>query len=219
LNVDAGELANEPEALARLAHVLHVACGGHAGDELTMRATVRRARASGARVGAHPSYPDRDGFGRRPMALPLLDLAQSVRDQVAAIAAIAAEEGVVLVSLKPHGALYHAANADPALAASLVSIASSAPGAPLAVVGPPAGELRRAAESARVPFLREGFADRAYERDGTLRDRAKPDALIADPAAALAQARTLAPHVDTLCVHGDAPDAVAILEALREAFP
>ena len=219
LNVDAGELPGEPEELAALAHALHVACGGHAGDAGTMRATVLRAKRSGARVGAHPSYPDRTGFGRKPMDLPHDVLASSLRDQLEALARVAANEGVAVTSLKPHGALYHAANRDPRLAGLLVDLARSVAPMPLALVGPPRGALREAALAAGVPYLREGFADRAYEPDGTLRDRTKPGALLEDPAAAVAQARALAPHVETLCVHGDSPNAVAILRALREAFP
>ena len=224
LNVDAGELPGESDELAALAHVLHVACGGHAGDEGTMRETIRRAHRSGARVGAHPSYPDRAGFGRKAMEIPYETLAASLREQLATLARIAAEEGVPLTSLKPHGALYHAANRDPTLAALVVSLVRGhansplVPVPPLALVGPPRGALREAALAAGVPYLREGFADRAYEADGTLRDRTKPGALLEEPAAALAQARALAPHVETLCVHGDSPNAVAILRALREAF-
>jgi UPF0271 protein len=221
LNVDAGEIPGEPEALAALAHVLHVACGGHAGDEGTMRETVRRAARFGARVGAHPSYPDREGFGRRAMEIPYERLAVSLRDQLASLARVAAAEGVSLVSLKPHGALYHAADRDPSLAALVSDLAAGAYASPLALVGSPGGYLQSASLSRGLVFHAEGFADRAYEEDGTLRDRAKVGALLSDPVAAVAQARALAAtgRYGTICVHGDSPNAVALLRALREVFP
>lgn len=221
LNIDAGELEDEPEEFAALAHVFHVACGGHAGNAHTMRRTVLRARLQGCRVGAHPSYPDRASFGRVRLDLPLEELEASLRTQVAALAAIARSEGTALTSLKPHGALYHAANADRALASIVASVTRACCAEGACLVGPPKGELRDAATRAALPFLAEGFADRRYEPDGTLRDRRHPDALLASVEDALAQAHALEARaeVQTLCVHGDSPLGLPILRALRAAFP
>jgi UPF0271 protein len=221
LNVDAGELDSEPEELAASAHLLNVACGGHAGDEASMRRTLQRARSHGCRVGAHPSYPDREHFGRRRMDLPYEFLEVSLRAQVGDFARIAREEGLPLGSLKPHGALYHAANADAALADRVASVARDLCAAGASLVGPPRGELARAAKAYGLGYLPEGFADRRYEHDGTLRDRRHRDALLGSVDEAVAQARELAARGElrTLCVHGDSPLAVPILRALRAAFP
>ena len=221
LNLDAGELDDEPRELAALAHVLHIACGGHAGDATSMAATLARAHASGARVGAHPSYPDRAGFGRRALSLPLDDLRASLMHQVTELARHAAAQGLRLTSLKPHGALYHAADGDEALAQLLGDVASKATGAPLALVGPPGGYLQSTAIAFGLGYLREGFADRRYESDGTLRARTLPGALLETVDAAVAQAKALAAsgRYDTLCIHGDSPLAVPMLQALREVFP
>lgn len=228
LNVDAGELEDEPPELARLAHVLHVACGGHAGDDGSMRRTLQRVARAGSRAGAHPSYPDREGFGRRPMELPLPALKASVHAQCLALLRHAEALDMTIVSVKPHGALYHAAAREPDLARLLVVTALELFGPLTAIVGPPAGALRDAATALELPYQAEAFADRGYasldERPLTLLPRSSTGALITDPALAVTQARALlatgafdTPCV-TLCVHGDNPSAVAILEALREAL-
>ena len=217
LNVDAGELQDESEELAASAHLLNIACGGHAGDEGSMRLTLQRARAHGCRVGAHPSYPDREHFGRRPMEIPYRALEASLQAQVMALVALARDEGLRVTSLKPHGALYHAANEDPALAALVAAVTRNGIAGDAALVGPPRGELERAATQLGLAFFAEGFADRRYEADGGLRDRRHADALLSSVEEAVAQARTLMAggEVRTLCVHGDSPLAVPILRALR----
>jgi UPF0271 protein len=219
LNIDAGEHDDEPDALYALAHAVSVACGGHAGDERSMRRVIEACRAHGTRVGAHPSYEDREGFGRRELAVDAATLEKSVREQCARLVAIAEACGAKLAHVKPHGALYHAANRDPATARAVVAGARDAMGA-VVVVGPPEGELRRAASDAGLVFAREGFADRAMRADGSLVPRGEPGAVIADVARAREQARTLAESAayDTLCVHGDSPGALAIARAVREVL-
>lgn len=216
LNVDAGEDEAEPEELYALAHAVSIACGGHAGDERSMERVLRACARSGTRAGAHPAYEDRDGFGRRELAVEPETLARSVRAQCARLRAIARGCGVELVHVKPHGALYHAANRDPEIARAVLAGAQAALGSPL-VVGPPEGELRRAAESAGLPFAREGFADRAIRSDGSLVPRGEPGAVITEVEVARAQASRLARSgaFDTLCVHGDSPGALAIARAVR----
>lgn len=222
-NVDAGELDDEPAELWSLAHLLHVACGGHAGDATSMRRALARAAAAGARVGAHPSYPDREGFGRRTVAIAPGALAQSLRAQCASLRALADEAGVALTSVKPHGALYHDAARSPALARDLAELTRDLFGPGAALVGPPGppSALGDAARAAGLAYLREGFADRGYGVDGALLPRSAEGALLTDPDAAVAQARALwaSGAVDTLCVHGDNPAALPLLRALRAALP
>lgn len=220
LNVDLGELPDEPEALYALATVANVACGGHAGDEATMRRATLRAAASGTRLAAHPSYPDREGFGRRTIAMRPAELYESVVEQCVALARVAAERGLEVRLVKPHGALYHDAAKDPVVAAALLDGALSAlPDGP-AIVGPPAGALADGARARGLAYVREGFADRRYDDAGGLVPRSRPDALLAEPAAAAEQALRLARAgaCETICVHGDSPGAVAIARAVRDAL-
>jgi UPF0271 protein len=219
LNCDVGELPDEPAALWALAHRVNIACGGHAGDADTMREACRRARVHGAKVGAHPSYPDREHFGRMPLALPLEALQATLEAQCGALRDAAREVGVEVTHLKPHGALYHAADREDALARAVVSAMVRALST-VALVGPPGGALARAAQDAGVVFLREGFADRAYGPDGTLVPRGTPGALLTDPPSVVAQVRCFVAsgRYDTLCVHGDTPGAVALARAVRAAL-
>ncbi len=219
LNIDVGELPEEPEALVAAADRVNVACGGHAGDDTTMRVTLARAKAAGALVGAHPSYVDRARFGRVAMDVPADVLAAEVRDQCARLAAHARAVGVPIGHAKPHGALYHRAAADPVVAEAVLDGVVAALG-PVAVMGPPTGALRDAAARRGLPYLREGFADRGMTPAGALIPRGTPGDLIHDPAAAADQARRLVAtgDYDTLCVHGDTPDAIAIARAVRAAL-
>jgi 5-oxoprolinase (ATP-hydrolysing) subunit A len=224
LNLDAGEYASEPDELWALADILCIACGGHAGDTDSMTRVVTFCvdRQRGPRLGAHPSYPDRAGFGRVSRAPRTADerrsLAASLVEQCAALAAIARARGGAVEYIKPHGALYHDANGDAELARTVVEAARTALGADVRVIGPPTGCLRDAAGDAC--YLRETFADRRARPDGTLVPRSDPDALIMDPALAAARARELlaANAADTVCCHADTPGALAIVAAVRAAL-
>jgi UPF0271 protein len=178
LELDAGERDDEPDELWALFDVLNVACGGHAGDAASMTRVARfcagRARP---RIGAHPSYPDRDGFGRRTIEMQPGALAAEIERQCAALVAITGTARW----LKPHGALYHDAAADPALARAVVMGAMAALGADIVVIGPPRGALRDAAAAAGLSYLREGFADRGTRADGSLVPRGEPGAMVLDP--------------------------------------
>jgi UPF0271 protein len=219
LNIDLGELPEEPEELYALATVVNVACGGHAGDEASMARAVERARWAGARVAAHPSYPDRAGFGRTSMAIPPERLRQEIAEQCAALVAVANRAGVSVSAVKPHGALYHDASRDGVIAAAVLEGAREALGA-LTLVGPPQGELQSAALAQGVTYVREGFADRAYLPDGGLVPRTQAGALLTVPADCAAQALRLAAsgRYETLCVHSDTPGAPAIARAVRDAL-
>ncbi len=217
LNIDAGEHDDEPEELYALAHAVSIACGGHAGDNASMKRVLLACARTSTLAGAHPSYEDRAGFGRREMTVPPATLRASVEAQCARLGAIGDACGVPVVFVKPHGALYHAANRDPQIAAAVVAGVRAALGAPL-FVGPPEGELLRAAQAALLAYAREGFADRAMRADGSLVPRSEPGAVLSDVATVREQARRLTADgkIDTLCVHGDSPGALAIARAVRE---
>jgi 5-oxoprolinase (ATP-hydrolysing) subunit A len=217
LNVDAGEYPDEPEGLYGVAHIVNIACGGHAGDDASMSRVLSACARFGTRAGAHPSYADRAGFGRRDVTMSALDVEAMVTEQVARLASLAKAIGQVVTYVKPHGALYHAANRAPELARAVVAGSVLALKHPFTLVGPPEGQLRRAVEEAHLAYAREGFADRATKGDGTLIPRSEPGAMITDPASARAVARQLALSgtVDTVCVHSDTTASLLIGHAVR----
>jgi UPF0271 protein len=217
LNIDLGELRDEPEELYQHAHLANVACGGHAGDAASMRRAVQLCLRHETRVGAHPSYPDREGFGRGRVAMEAGDLRASVTEQCARLAEVARAMGAATRFVKAHGALYHVAREDAAVAAALIDGALGALGPGITFLGPGTGELAKAVARAGLPFYREGFADRATREDGTLVPRGEAGALILEPSVAAARASVLvvSGEVETVCVHGDTPGAVAIARAVR----
>jgi UPF0271 protein len=231
LNADVGEGFEDDEALIPLVTSVNVACGAHAGDGETIARTIERAMAAGAAVGAHPSYPDRDGFGRREMTLSPADLRATLVEQIRAVAEAAHAAGSALRHVKPHGALYNVAARDPDIAA-IVAGAVRAISPDLVLVGLAGSASLDAARAAGLAVAAEAFADRRYEPDGRLRDRRHPDALIDDPAAAGEQAVAIVrdgrvtaidgtPVVvaaESLCVHGDQPGAAARARGVRVAL-
>ena len=219
LNVDLGELSDEDEALYSLATEVNVACGGHAGDDASMRRALELASRQGAVVAAHPSYADRKGFGRRARFASIGATRDAVEQQAAALHSIARSLGVSIRRMKPHGALYHDANCDSAMADAVILATMRALPALDTIVGPPTGALAEAAHARGLSFAREGFADRRYEGDA-LAPRSRPDALLIDAEACVAQALALAAtkRFDTLCMHGDTPGAPALVRAVREAL-
>ncbi|MDQ3035904.1 MAG: LamB/YcsF family protein, partial [Myxococcota bacterium] len=166
LNIDAGELEGEPEELWALAHALNVACGGHAGDVRSMERVLRACAEHGVRAGAHPSYPDREAFGRRSQPMSLDALERSITSQCEVLRAIGATIGVSIGHAKLHGALYHDAARDAAIAAACVSGIVAALGV-VPLVGPAESAIERAARTAGCRFEREGFADRGLRADGS----------------------------------------------------
>jgi UPF0271 protein len=217
LNIDAGETALETAELWSLAQGLSIACGGHAGDEGSMDRVLSSCARTGARAGAHPSYEDREGFGRRALAMDPGELRASIARQCARLRARADRIGVRVSYVKPHGALYHAAQSDRQVADAVVLGAKESLG-PVAIVAQ-GGRLREATEAAGLAFLVEAFADRGVLPDGTtLIPRGEPGALVTDPLVAASNARRLMTSVDTICVHGDTPGAIAIARAVREVL-
>jgi 5-oxoprolinase (ATP-hydrolysing) subunit A len=223
LNVDLGELPDEPRDLYALATVANIACGGHAGDKASMARALSCCVSKGTRVAAHPSYPDREGFGRRTVVLSADELEASIAEQCAALQALAKRLGYPVRMVKPHGALYHdAARSEPVARAFVAGAARGLAEANVELVGPTAlaDPLRSVARDAGFGYLREGFADRRTAPDGTLVPRSDPSALITDPASCARQAIALASSgsVDTICVHGDTPGALDIARAVRDGL-
>jgi 5-oxoprolinase (ATP-hydrolysing) subunit A len=237
LNADIGEASDEAgieveQALLGLVTTGHIACGGHAGDAASMRRTIATASASGVRVGAHPSYPDRDGFGRRPMVIGVEDLTTSLSEQIGALVALATSQGATVRSVKPHGALYgevgRGGTSCEALRAAMRQHCAADTTLVLPAGSPAVARMRQDG----MPVLEEGFSDRAYASDGALVPRHEAGSVYDDPARAATQAvglvvrdsvvaddgSVLALAVDTLCVHGDSPNAVALAEAVRHAL-
>jgi 5-oxoprolinase (ATP-hydrolysing) subunit A len=220
LNIDLGEKDGEPEELYALADVVNIACGGHAGDEASMEIAVRSAFLRARELAAHPSYVDRAGFGRTPQDVAPGVLRDQIAQQCVALRTVAARMDLSVTRVKPHGALYHDANARPEIALALLdgAMGGLALGpSELVMSGPPEGALSEVAKSKGIRFLREGFADRGYGPDGQILPRSAPGALIEDPVKAAEHTEQLvrSKRFDTLCVHSDTPNAVAIARAVR----
>lgn len=233
LNADLGEGFGESrlsadEALLDLVTSANVACGFHAGDVETMRDTVRAAKERGVTIGAHPSYPDIPGFGRRELGLPPREIERHVEYQIRNLADVCSLQGTRIGYVKPHGALYNRAAWDAGVADAIVrAIKKTNPS--LNLLGLPGSEMSRAAERNRIHFVNEAFVDRAYRKDGTLVPRTEPNSVIHDVQSAVQRAVMLVRmrsitaqdgselriNAQSLCVHGDNPDSVAMLRNLR----
>lgn len=205
------EDGRQAELLRFVTHA-SVACGGHAGDDDTMRATVRQCLSANVVIGAHPSYADREGFGRRRVEVDEQTLASSLVSQVGRLRAIAAREGATLSYVKPHGQLYHDVEVDEVVARALLAASRDLP----IMVRARSPAIARFASTTRSTIA-EAFADRAYRDDGTLVPRSQPGALL-DVDAAVAQARTIAAEgwAQVLCIHSDSPHAIEIARRLSE---
>jgi UPF0271 protein len=236
LNADLGEsfgayTLGQDAALMAAITSANVACGFHAGDPGVMRATVALAREHGVAVGAHPGFPDLAGFGRREIQLTPREVEDLVVYQVGALAGIAAAQGVTLQHVKPHGALYNMAARDAGLADAIARAVASVDRS-LILLGLPESQLVAAGQRAGLLTACEAFADRAYEKDGALVPRTGQGAVIHDPdtvvtrAVAMARDRMVAAidgtrvtlNVDTICVHGDTPDAANLAIKIRRAL-
>jgi UPF0271 protein len=213
LNADLGEEVTDDEGLLAVVTSANVACGYHAGTPATMRAVCAEAARRGVSVGAQVSYDDRPGFGRVELEVDPAVLREQVADQVGRLTVIAEAEGTSVRYLKPHGALYHRAGRDPVQAGAVLSGSGALP-----VLGMPGAVLLDLAAAQGRAVLLEGFPDRGYTPDGRLVARGEPGALVTDPALVAARAVRLASTVDSVCVHGDTPGAVAHARAVRVAL-
>ena len=228
LNCDLGEGAGHDAELMLFITSANIACGGHAGDTATMRASVALARQHGVAVGAHPAFNDREHFGRRELPLEATEVAVLVGTQIQALQEIAFDLGTAVRHVKLHGALYNMASRDRTLAESIVRILRMTAKEPMLFVLA-GSELERVARTYDdVHVVAEAFADRTYQADGTLTPRSRPDALIQDEDTAVAQVLRMVREgrvratdgtevpvrADTICVHGDGPHAVAFARRL-----
>ena len=231
LNCDLGEGCGNDAAIMPWISSANVACGGHAGDDSSMRETLRLCRQFGVRAGAHPGHADPGHFGRRELDLPHAEVARSLDAQLQRLAAIAREEAVDLIHVKPHGALYNQAARDRGLAETIANAVARFD-ARLILVGLAGSELAQAGQRAGLQVAHEAFADRRYTGSGQLAARGTEGAVITDLAAAVEQAVSIVQHgmvttldgtalrlrADTLCLHGDGAHASAFAEALHKAL-
>ena len=236
INADLGEsfgayrIGMDRELMAHISSA-NIACGFHAGDPLVMEETLRLAGEAGVAVGAHPGYPDLQGFGRRNMDLPPRELKAMVKYQIAALSGMARAAGLSLQHVKAHGALYNMASKDETLAQALAEAVKEID--PELILLAPAGScMSLAGKKLGLKTAAEVFADRAYRADGSLAPRSLPGAVIHDPAEVVARGvemvlsgrvRTidgscLDLQADSVCVHGDNPAAVSLAEALKKAL-
>lgn len=234
LNADLGEgfgryrLDSDPEILG-LVSSANIACGFHAGDPVVMRETVALAAARGVTIGAHPSYPDLLGFGRRDLEATPAEVEAYLTYQIGALSAFCASQGAALRYVKPHGALYNRAARDVEIARA-VARAVRGVDPDLLLLGLDGTVMLAEAAAIGLAVAREAFVDRAYRPDGLLVSRSEPGSVLDDVPAVVDRAlRMVKEHFvvaidgtrrilrpDSLCVHGDGPQAVAILRALRE---
>jgi len=236
LNCDMGEsfgawrLGRDEEIMGYVTSV-NIACGYHAGDPGTMRRTVQLAMRSGAAIGAHPGLPDLQGFGRREMAISPQEAHDLVLYQIGALQAFVRAEGGRLQHVKPHGALYNMAARDQALAGAIAEAVCRAD-PELILFGLSGSALIEAGQRVGLRTASEVFADRTYQADGSLTPRHRPDALVADAAAAVEQAVRMARtgkvattqgqeitiEAHTICIHGDGPHALEYAMRIHEAL-
>ena len=211
LNSDLGEEAPAEAEILPQIDSANVCCGAHAGSLTTTLETVRRCRALGVEVGAHPGYDDRANYGRLEVPLSPEEIEPLLRYQVGALAAVAR-----LGYIKAHGALYHRCQADPAAAEALARVARDFG---VGVLGQPGFEILAAARRLGVPAHREGYADRAYLPDGRLMPRSQAGAVLGpDQAAEQALRLARSGDYDTVCIHGDSPGAAGVASSVRDAL-
>jgi UPF0271 protein len=226
LNADLGEGAGADELILPWVSSVNIACGGHAGDAASMRQACAQVAARGLRLGAHPSFEDREHFGRRPLQIEPAVLYSQLCRQIEGLLEAAQVEGVVLHHIKPHGALYNQAAESPELAQALLRCWATLGGrwVLFALAGSP---LVSWARQAGLTVWEEGFADRRYTPEGRLRPRSLPGACLEEWNEALEQGLSLAlgrPLAETalclrprtLCVHGDGPQAARLMQALHQ---
>jgi 5-oxoprolinase (ATP-hydrolysing) subunit A len=228
LNVDLGEGGSHDAELIAHASSANIACGGHAGDEETMRLAIQHCIAHGVAIGAHPGYEDQEHFGRRELNMEPEEVTEMIARQLDRFSELVTQAGAKIHHVKPHGALYNQADREPALAAAVIAGVKRILGNCECYV-PPSGALARACREAQIPIKPEGFVDRRYLENASLVPRSEPEAIVDDPRAAVAQALQIARDqavrcisggtiplpAETLCIHGDGPKAVELLGAVR----
>jgi len=214
LNADLGEGFPHDEALLGLVTSASIACGAHAGNQAIMLETLQTAQRHGIAVGAHPGFEDREGFGRFEREMTTGEVEQLIGRQVDTLQRLADEIGIPIRFVKPHGALYNQAQRDPQMAQGIINAVVRLG---LPVLGQPGSVLESLADATGVRFVAEGFPDRRYQEDGRLVPRTDPNAVLHDPEEVASQVvRLLKRGYETLCIHGDAPNAVANALSISE---
>ena len=234
INCDVGEstgkqIIGNDQILIPLVTSANIACGAHGGDRQHVTKAVEIAVQHGVRIGAHPSYPDRENFGRQAMDLSPEQLARTLLEQLEFLAEIVDQHGTSIKYVKPHGALYHRCNTDMSVAQVVVETVQAFDRSFL-IMGQSGTEFEKACGSTGIHFIREAFADRRYLESGHLMERSQPEAVIIDPTIAASQAVSIALYNkvainsnqktevigDSICFHGDNPNAAEILRIARE---
>ncbi|MGY6647338.1 5-oxoprolinase subunit PxpA [Wenyingzhuangia sp. IMCC45574] len=224
INADLGEGFLFDEELMQLISSCNIACGGHTGTENSMRATIRLAKANGVTIGAHPSYPDLENFGRKEMEITPEFLKITLRKQIHDLINIAREEGTVVRYVKPHGALYNKAAKDLQMATLLVDVIKEIEPS-VGLMGLAGSVLEEVAKQHYLFFIKEAFADRKYHQDGSLvsRDHVKGvlhqkeevweqvKTMVLNNHIISIEERTLSVDIDSICFHGDTPEALELL--------
>lgn len=229
INSDVGEQTGNDAAIMPYLDACSIACGGHAGDAHTMREAVLLAKKYNVRIGAHPSFPDRENFGRRVIVMEREELIKSVKAQIQSLALICSELQVKIDHVKPHGALYNVAAKDLAIAGAVIEAIKSPD--PFVLYAPWKSAMATCAAKNGMQVKWEAFADRTYTRDRTLLSRDQPNAVISAPAKAVQQVLSIFHHhqvqsadgamvelhADTFCIHGDNPAAAILVKKLYDA--
>lgn len=229
LNADMGEYSHndanyinkleKDQAILELVSSANIACGGHAGDEVVMKSLIAYSARKGVKIGAHPSYADRQGFGRIELNLPLNEILDSVFDQLSIFQKIANQEKIIPYHIKPHGALYNRCARDEALAEAFASaLMKYAPKMVLYTLAK--GSLHHAGIRAGLQVVAEGFADRTYLANGQLTPRSQKNAVIHNPSLITEQAIRLANEgwIDSLCLHGDDDKALQNIKNVKQSL-
>jgi 5-oxoprolinase (ATP-hydrolysing) subunit A len=231
LNCDMGEGIGNDEAIMPFITSANIACGYHAGDEAIMTKTVDLCKQYKVHIGAHPSYPGRESFGRMAMDIPAEEVYDITKKQVELLQAIAAERQALVYHVKPHGALYNVAARNRQIAAAIARAVQDC-GEQLILFGLCGSYLISEAEAIGLKTMREVFADRTYQEDGSLTPRTQPNALIEDENAAVNQVvqmvnegtvtsvtgKKILIQADTICIHGDGKNAIAFARRLHEVL-
>lgn len=228
INADLGEGIGNEDQLMPLISSCNIACGGHAGDESTIKKVVKLAKTYNVKIGAHPSFPDPENFGRLPMEMPCAALFKTIKDQISTLVDIVNKENAVLHHVKPHGALYNSAVKDTRIANVIIEVMKSMH-LPVYLYVPYRSVIASLAVEHKIPIIYEAFADRRYNDDLTLVSRSIPDAVLHDEKEVFAHVykmisenkvktvsgKALEIRAHTFCVHGDTPKAVALVNRLK----
>lgn len=231
INCDLGEGLSNDEALMPYLDSCNIACGGHAGNQKSIVQTIRSANNHQVKIGAHPSFPDKLNFGRKILEMKEKDLKDTLKVQLEQFFEAAEKENTKVNHIKPHGALYNLAAKDQVTASLILELVKDHFSGTM-IYCPPNSTIEKLSYKYKIPVFREVFADRTYQDDGSLTNRSLSNAVLTSPDAVLhhlnwiieknciktVSGKTIPIEADTLCVHGDNPSALSILQAIKKSF-